>query len=159
MRGNEPVMVTSAHPEIEEARALMDRLDAELHDRYPQSSIHGFEPGQIADGSGAFLVARLAGRAVGCGAVRPLEAGVGEVKRMFVLPECRGRGIARQLLSALETAAAQLGFHTLRLETGTRQPEAIGLYESAGYVKVPPYGEYVGDPFSVCYEKRLPEQS
>src|SRR5262249_55727197 len=93
--------------------------------------------------------------AVGCGAVRPLEPGVGEVKRMFVLPEARGRGIARQILRSLEAAAGSLGFRVLRLETGQRQPEAIRLYQTAGYAEIPRFGEYADDPFSVCFEKRL----
>jgi ribosomal protein S18 acetylase RimI-like enzyme len=85
-----------------------------------------------------------------------LGAGVGEVKRMYVAPAFRGRGIARALLRALEAAAGRLGVAVLRLETGTRQPEAIGLYEAAGYARIPAFGEYVGDPLSVCFEKRLP---
>jgi putative acetyltransferase len=87
--------------------------------------------------------------------VRFLERGIGEVKRMCVAPAFRGRGIARALLRGLEGAACQLGFAALRLETGTRQPEAIGLYEAAGYARIPAFGEYAGDPFSVCFEKRV----
>jgi ribosomal protein S18 acetylase RimI-like enzyme len=74
---------------------------------------------------------------------------------MFVEPSMRGRGIARALLAGLEAAARGLGLTVLRLETGSRQPEAIGLYESAGYLRVPAFGEYASDPLSVCFEKRL----
>jgi ribosomal protein S18 acetylase RimI-like enzyme len=74
---------------------------------------------------------------------------------MFVLPEFRGRGIARHILMALESTAQERGYSTLRLETGTRQPEVIGLYKSAGYGEIPCFGEYAGDLFSVCFEKRL----
>ena len=74
---------------------------------------------------------------------------------MFVRHEHRGQGIARAILAALETRAAELGFSTLRIETGDRQPEAVSLYTSAGYTAIPPFGKYAGNPYSLCFEKRL----
>src|SRR5262245_30616851 len=97
----------------------------------------------------------LTARPVGCGAVRLLEPGVGEVKRMFVRPEARRRGVARLVLVKLEETARERGLHTLRLETGTRQPEAIALYATHGYRPIPRFGEYADDAFSVCFEKVL----
>ena len=155
MRPGDAASIARGSAECDEGRALMRRLDEELHERYPTASVHGFDPRAIAGGRGVFVIARVGGEAVGCGAVRPHLPGVGEIKRMYVVPEHRGRGIARAILAALEAAAQELSFGTLRLETGPRQAEAIRLYESAGFVAIPPYGEYVGDPFSVCYEKRL----
>jgi GNAT superfamily N-acetyltransferase len=155
MSAGEGLTVAVEDPDSADGRALRQALDADLRARYPAASIHGFDPREIADSRGAFVVARVAGRPAGCGAVRPLGPGAGEVKRIFVEPAFRGRGIARAVLRALEAAAGDLGFGTLRLETGSRQPEAIALFESAGYVRIPPWGEYLGDPFSVCYEKRL----
>ena len=78
------------------------------------------------------------------------------MKRMYVRPAYRGRGIARQLLSALEELAFQQGHSVLRLETGSYLPAAIGLYTSGGYQPIPVYGEYVDNPYSVCFAKRLP---
>jgi GNAT superfamily N-acetyltransferase len=75
---------------------------------------------------------------------------------MFVHPDHRRRGIAHAILAALEARAGALGYSTLRIETGSRQPEAIGLYQSAGYAAIPPFGKYVGNPYSHCFEKRLP---
>lgn len=147
--------VTPEPADTADARELIRRLDAELHARYPELPIHGIDAEDMVPGRGAFVVARLDGRPVGCGAVRLLEAGVGEVKRMFVAPEDRGRGVARRILAALETAARDLGYHTLRLETGFRQPDAIGLYEATGFVHIPRYGEWVDSPLSVCFEKKL----
>jgi putative acetyltransferase len=141
-------------PDSEDGRRLIQRLDEDLLQRYPAVEIHGLHPQDIADPHLTFLVASIDGHAVGCGALH-LALGVGEVKRMFVLPEFRGRGIARQLLMALESTARERGYSTLRLETGTRQPEAIGLYRSAGYSEIPCFGEYAGDRFSVCFEKRF----
>ena len=74
---------------------------------------------------------------------------------MFVQPSWRRRGVARQILAALETDARECGYVALRLETGSGQREAIGFYQAAGYVHIPPFGEYVGNPASVCFEKRL----
>jgi putative acetyltransferase len=155
METTDPVIIVKESLHSNDARSLMNLLDHDLYDRYPQSSVHGLAPSDIADSGVVFLVARVRGQAVGCGAVRRLEAEAGEVKRMFVLPEFRGRGIAKRILRELESIALELGFKILRLETGSRQPEAINLYASMGYREIPPYGEYAGDPFSVCFEKRL----
>ncbi|WBB79648.1 GNAT family N-acetyltransferase [Micromonospora sp. WMMD882] len=103
-----------------------------------------------------YLVVVLDGRAVACGGVQALDAETGEIKRMYVRPAYRGRGIGRDLLAALEELAFQLGHHTVCLETGTYLPTAIGLYTSCGYAPVPVYGEYVDNPYSVCFAKRLP---
>lgn len=104
----------------------------------------------------SYLVVVLDGRVVACGAVQHLDAATAEIKRMYVRPAYRGRGIARQLLAALEEYALAAGHGVLRLETGTYLPAAIALYRSSGYLPIPVYGEYVGNPYSVCFEKRLP---
>jgi GNAT superfamily N-acetyltransferase len=102
-----------------------------------------------------FLVARRDGRPVGCAALRPMDDEAAEVRRMYVAPWVRRQGIGRRLLTALEQAASEFGYHTLRLETGNRQPEAIALYESYGFRRIPPYGCHVDDPLSICFEKRI----
>lgn len=102
-----------------------------------------------------FVVATVDGVAVACGALQPLAPGVAEVKRMYVRPDHRGRGLSRVILAEIEAEAARRGLHTLRLETGRRLPAALGLYASSGYTKIPVYGQYVGHPESVCFEKRL----
>jgi putative acetyltransferase len=141
-----------------DAQRLIADLSRELAVRYEDDSDDGsghFSPEDVlVEGSG-FLVARLNGRAVGCGAFRLWEAGVAEVKRMYVEPDVRGRGIARQLLAELEAHARRAGYATIRLETGTAQPEAVRLYETAGYHRIPNYGYYKDDPRSVCFEKPL----
>jgi GNAT superfamily N-acetyltransferase len=142
-------------PESEEARLLIRQLDDDLRQRYPGAVIHGLRPQDIADPQLTCLVASVDGQAAGCGALRPLEPGVDEVKRMFVRPAFRGRGVARQVLAALEAAARARQYSMPRLETGIRQPEAIGIYRSAGYVEIPWFGQYAGDRFSICVEKQL----
>jgi GNAT superfamily N-acetyltransferase len=153
--GTIDLTLTVEDPFSKEAAALVQALDADLGSRYPSSSIHTTDLAEVAPGRGFFVVARLSGRAVGCGALRLLETGMGEVKRMWVEPAARRRGIARQILARLEVEARALGLTTLRLETGARQPEAIGLYESCGYCRIPCYGEYANDPHSDCFEKQL----
>jgi GNAT superfamily N-acetyltransferase len=72
---------------------------------------------------------------------------------MYVVAPARRRGVARSLLAELERRAAEFGYSLIQLETGNRQPEAIALYESCGYHRIPPYGSHVGDPVSVCFQK------
>ncbi|MBQ0895637.1 GNAT family N-acetyltransferase [Micromonospora sp. U56] len=103
-----------------------------------------------------YLAVVVDGRAVACGGVQSLDAATGELKRMYVRPAYRGRGIARQLLTALEELAFQRGHSVVCLETGVYLPAAIGLYTSCGYEPIPVYGEYVDNPYSVCFAKHLP---
>jgi putative acetyltransferase len=140
-----------------EATELVAALNVELTARYPEEGATHFrlDPEEVAAGSGAFLVVSRSGRSIGCGAVRRLDERTGEIKRMFVRPEERGRGIGRVLLTALENEAQKLGLKRLVLETGTRQTEALALYERLGFLPIPPFGEYVGSPLSVCMAKEL----
>lgn len=149
------VEIMAARLDAGDAVHLIRALDDDLRARYPGITLHGLRPEDVRDHRLAFLVAHADGEAIGCGAVRELEPGVGEIKRMFVQPAWRRRGVARQLLAALEAEARKLGYVALRLETALGQPEAICLYRSAGYVDIPPFGEYMGNAVSVCFEKRL----
>jgi GNAT superfamily N-acetyltransferase len=81
------------------------------------------------------------------------------VKRMYTVPTARRRGVSRLILERLEGIATELGYARLQLETGTEQPEALALYDSAGWVRITPYGRYKEDPTSVCYAKDLPTPS
>jgi putative acetyltransferase len=92
---------------------------------------------------------------VGCGAVRLLSSSDAEIKRMYVKPEARRRGVAKALLAALEAEAIGLGATRLLLETGARQQEAIGLYGGAGFTGIEPFGEYMDSPLSICMAKQL----
>ncbi len=135
-----------------EARELIAELDGELRRLYPGVPIRSVD---ADDAQTTFLIASVAGQPAACGAIRQLEAGVVEIKRMYVRPAFRRRGLARQILEALERVARDEGSTSVRLGTGNRQPEALCLYESAGYQSIPAFGEYVGFPLSRCFEKRL----
>lgn len=152
------IHVESVHSS--DASRLIALLSADLAERYAEFGDDGsgmFSPSDVTVPGGAFFIARHGDsrEAVGCAAIRPLLPGVGEIKRMFVVPESRGTGIARRLLEAMETWARDEGYQMLRLETGDRQPEAIVLYESSGYVPTAPFGEYADYPLANFYEKGL----
>jgi GNAT superfamily N-acetyltransferase len=141
----------------DDARRLIEALDAHLASRYSPEQRFGpnLKPAQIAPGLGTFVVARMGGRAIGCGAVRLIDPTTVEVKRMYVEPEMRGHGVAKEILTRLEAAGRSLGARRAVLETGVYQDEAIGLYRRAGYTEVDCWGEYTTSPTSVCYEKTL----
>jgi putative acetyltransferase len=149
--------VSAADPRLPEAVEVVRALSGELARQYDfaDDGSGDFRPEDVLIPRAAFVIGRAGSRAVACGAIRPLERQVAEVKRMFVLPECRGRGYAKAILAELERVAEQMGYRALRLETGNRQPEAIALYEQAGYRRIPNFGRYVGSERSVCFEKRL----
>ena len=143
------------------AALLIGELSAELAASYDfaDDGSGAFTPDDVRVPRAAFLVARLGGRPVGCGALRPLDEvgtqSTAEIKRMYVTPDVRGRGIAGAVLYRLETIARELGYTRVILETGNRQTAAIRLYERAGYARIPCYGRYVNDPRSVCFGKSL----
>jgi len=138
------------------ARRLIAELNAELSRDYPPAQrFHSLGAEEVAEGAGAFLVAWLDGAPAGCGAVRMLAPDVAELKRMYVVPVSRGRGLSRAILSTLEDRAAALGATRVVLETGDKAFAALGLYESAGYARIPCFGAYAASPTSVCFEKRL----
>lgn len=139
------------------ARDLILALNAELSGRYPEQGACHFrlDAHEVAEGRGAFMVAYRDGKPIGCGAVRRIEEATGELKRMYVCEQERCRGVGRAILDALEAEARKLKITRLLLETGIRNPEAIALYERAGFCRIPPFAEYIGSPISVCMSKDL----
>lgn len=139
-----------------EAARLRDSQQAELRDRYGDDDIGHTMTGESIV---AMVLVRDHGAPVACGALRDagpdLGAGTGELKRMYVVPAARGRGLAKVVVEALEVRASRLGLRRLVLETGVLQPEAIGLYLTAGYEPIPNFGEYVGVAESRCFAKEL----
>jgi putative acetyltransferase len=139
------------------AQDLIRSLNAELSGRYPEEGATHFrlQADEVAEGRGAFLVAYLGATPVGCGAVRAIGEAVGEIKRMYVSPAVRGRGVGLAVLDALEAEARRLGMRRLVLETGVRQHEALALYRRFGYSSIPAFGEYLDSPLSVCLGRDL----
>ena len=142
-------------PDQADAVALIAELDAYQSALYPPESHHALDLTSVAEQGLLFVVARDdAGQAVGCGAV-VLSSEYGELKRMYVRPDQRGRGLATKILHTLETAAIASNCSLLKLESGPYQPEALGLYARCGYERCGPYGSYADDPLSVFMQKTL----
>ena len=137
---------------------MIAALNSELSAAFPEPGANHFSLSetQIVPGDGAFVIAYLDNRAVGCGAVRRLDDSTAELKRMYVEPSVRGRGIGRSLVDALEHEARRLGVIKIVLETGTRLAPAIQMYEAMGYARIPLFGEYLSSPdTSLCFGKSL----
>jgi GNAT superfamily N-acetyltransferase len=143
---DEPEVQALAQAQQEEMRGLY-RGEADIG---PARGAWMFEPPD-----GVFLAAHVDGVAVGCGGVCRFDATRAELKRMYVAPAARGLGLGRRILAALEAQARRLGYVAVVLETGNRQPEALRLYESAGYERIPCYEPYASRELSVCFEKQL----
>ena len=141
-----------AEPEV---APLLHASDAYMASLYPPESNHMLDVASLRQPHVAFLVARVDGKALGCGAVVDSGEGWAEVKRMFVSPAARGLNIGRRLLDEIEALAARRGARVLRLEMGGQQPAALGLYRSAGFVEIGPFGAYGPDPLSIFMEKSL----
>ena len=162
MSTTKSITIRREHPGTKEASLLISELDAHLAPLYPVESQHGYSVEKLVEQQVEFFVLYQGGEPAGCGGVQFFRGpvgggeGYGELKRMYVRDQFRGLGLARRLLDHLENLALDRGVTTMRLETGTRQPEAVGLYEKCGYHRIPPFGSYPpDDPLSLCYEKRL----
>ena len=135
--------------------ALLAESDSYYSTLYPAESNHLLDASSLAGPEVTFLVARVCGQTAGFAALLRHRTAFGEIKRMYVAPDMRGRKLGRSLLHALQEHARADGLPCLRLETGIRQPEAIALYRSDGYLEIPPFGNYTPDPLSIFMEKRL----
>ncbi|AKJ30956.1 GNAT family N-acetyltransferase [Caldimonas brevitalea] len=146
---------TPHHPD---ALSLLDELSAELRAITGSDGTARFRTGDLDHPRSVFLLARQDGRAVGCGALRPLEAAgdphVAEIKRMYARE--RGRGIGAAVLAALEARAHSFGYREIWLETRKVNLKAVGFYQRLGYRVRENYGPYVGRTEAVCFEKALP---
>lgn len=141
-------------PSNQDFAALVKLLDADLAIRDGEDHAFYAQFNQTVHIPWA-VVAYMDGLPVGCGAFKQYADGMAEVKRMFTLPEARGKGVASQILSSLEEWAKELGFKKCILETGHNQPEAIALYHKNGFSRIANYGQYAGVENSVCFEKAL----
>lgn len=133
---------------------LVQQLDAELamRDGADHAYYHQFNS---IESLHYVIVALEGNNPVGCGAIKPFNNQAMEVKRMFVLPKHRGKGIAQHILRELEQWAALLTYNKCVLETGKKQPEAIALYQKCGYTQIENYGQYTGIENSMCFEKTI----
>lgn len=151
---NNPISFLRADSTAPDFVLLVAQLDADLARR--DGSDHAFySQFNKIDHINYVIIAYDRNTPVAIGAIKHLEEGIMEVKRMFTAPEFRGQSIAKRLLTLLEEWAAELGYRKCVLETGKRQPEAIALYLANGYRSIENYGQYKGVENSVCFEKLL----
>lgn len=149
--------IRPVQPSVEEVRQLIAELDNYQAELYPAESNHLDPLAELERDHVRFLGAFATGgerQLLGCGAIK-LLGDYAELKRMFVRPTARGQGVGSQLLAALEQLAAAEQIRVVRLETGVKQPEALGLYHGRGYRPIEAFGDYRPDPLSVFMEKRL----
>jgi putative acetyltransferase len=149
------IKVSRETPRQPDVVTLIRQSDVLMQSLYPAESNHLVDIDSLAGPHVHFFVARENGRALGCGAFVLGVNRQAEMKRVFVDPAARGKGIARMIMDALEREAASLGVALIQLETGIKQPEAIALYRKFGYVERGPFGSYQPDPLSLFMEKRL----
>ena len=148
-------VIAPEHPATPVAAALIAELDAHLTPLYPSESRHGFSVQKLRADAVAFFVIRDGDVPAGCGGIKMFGTDYGEVKRMFVRPEFRGKGLGKAMLRHLADYARGREAGLLRLETGIYEVEAIGLYERFGFRRRTPFGEYVEDPNSIYFEKSI----
>jgi putative acetyltransferase len=149
------VSIAVENPDRPDIRALLAEADAFYASLYPPERNYLLDVASLQRPGVGFYVARTLGRAAGYGAIVRHDGEWGEIKRMYVAPSARGRGLGRRILDTLEQHARDLGLRVIRLETGIHQPEAIGLYRSAGFADIAAFGAYVPDPISIFLEKIL----
>ncbi|MBV9557271.1 MAG: GNAT family N-acetyltransferase [Pseudolabrys sp.] len=139
------VQIKVEAPDSADARFCLEEYYRELAARFET----GFDPtksisanaAELTPPAGAFVIARLGGQPIGCGALKAKDRNVGEIKRMWVSADARGLGVGRRILEALEGIAREFGLRTLRLETNRTLKEAQGLYRKCGYLEVVPFND------------------
>ena len=155
------IAIERADPRLPALRALIAELDRLMAGLYPAESNYLVDVDALAGPETVFLAAQAGGETLGCGGIMIRDGDYAEVKRIYVSPRARGRGIGRRLLERLEAEARAQGLKLLRLETGRRQPEALALFTAFGFSPRGPFGDYPPeDPYSLFMEKRLqPDRS
>lgn len=149
------ITIRRESPDTLVSRALIAELDNILKPLSPPETQYGYSVERLIEEQVAFFVLRYDGVPAGCGGVKCFGNEYAEVKRMYIRPEFRGAGLSKLILSHLEAYTVAQGIKILRLETGTLQKAAIGLYQEMGFQKIPAFGKYIESPFNLFYEKRL----
>jgi len=150
------ISILEVAPDSPDAVELTAELDAHLWAHpYPPESRHAFSVEKMLRERVAFFITCYEDQLAGCGGIKIFDGDYGEVKRMYVRPEFRGKGLGKAMLGCLADYARDKDLRILRLETGIYEVEAIGLYLGWGFERRAPFGEYVEDPLSVYLEKRI----
>lgn len=150
-------VIEPLNPDSPEVRELITAADEFYTGLYPAESNHLESSEDLKSDNVIFIGCRVAGPLVASGAAKIMrdDGHYAEIKRVYVVERYRGQGLSLAIMRHLEARIGERGIDTCRLETGIRQPEALGLYRKLGYVERGPYGAYAEDPLSVFMEKRL----
>ena len=149
------IVVAVESPLQDDVRDLVAALNATLLELTPPEFVFHMTVEQMAEPATTVFIARDGGKAVGCGALKRHEDGIGEVKRMYTRPSHRGRRIGAEIVARIEAMAREEGLKRLVLETGDRHPAAWAVYERAGFTRCGPVLDYPDSKWSVFYEKVL----
>lgn len=150
------IEIVEVPPNSTDAVELIGELDEHLMAHpYPPQSRHAYSVEKLLREGVVFFLTRYEGQLAGCGGIKMFGSDYGEVKRMFVRPQFRGKGLGKAMLGRLAEYARSNHANVLRLETGIHEVEAIGLYERYGFQRRAPFGDYVEDPNTVYFEKRI----
>lgn len=147
------IVIKEENPDSPDAARLMDELSDALKAITGDSGRSSFSTEDACGPRSIFVIACRDGEAVGCGALRPIDDDIAEVKRMYA--KQKGMGIGTKILSYLESKAREMGYSALRLETRRINRNAVLFYEKSGYHRIPNYGKYADRPEAVCFEKQL----
>jgi GNAT superfamily N-acetyltransferase len=153
-----PLVFEATTPDDDDTGVLIERLNDELAAVATHANENHFSlaANEVSGDRGRMIRARLGEQLVACGAVRSIEQGIAEIKRMYVDPACRGLKVGAAILDQLELHARRLGVDTLRLETSAKQQAALHLYQGFGFDRCDPWGEYLDSPeTSLCFSKRI----
>ncbi|MFS1513771.1 GNAT family N-acetyltransferase [Chengkuizengella sp. SCS-71B] len=151
----EHIRVEIVEPNHPDLQLLISKLDSELSKKYPPEAIFTIDFDKPNISETIFSIAYYGQIPVGCGAIRPLEKNVIELKRFYVDSTYRNKGIASKILNFLEGKAKELQYEVIKLETGVKQVEAISLYKKHGYNEIEAFGEYIHSKSSLCFGKKL----
>jgi putative acetyltransferase len=150
------IIITEVNPRSPPTLALIEELDRHLSQLYPAESNYLMDLNALCAPDVRFFAAQVDGETLGCGAIKRFSDYT-EVKRVYVAPRARGLGVAKQLIKVLEKATQDAGLRIMRLETGIYQPDALALFEKAGFTRISSFGGYPkDDPYSVFMEHKLP---
>jgi GNAT superfamily N-acetyltransferase len=149
----EDISIKVINPDDEKATSILKELSSNLYLRFGSDGRNSFTDWQNNNAKFVFVTAELNNEIIGCGAIRPIEGNIGEVKRMY--SKFRGKKIGQTILAFLEKEAKQIGFTELVLETRVKNLEAVEFYKKQQYNIIPNYGKYIDRPEAICFGKSL----
>ena len=151
------ISIKIVNPNNEKVLAITEELSENLYLRFGSDGKNSFQDWENENSNFVFVIAKINNEIVGCGAIRPIDQNIGEVKRMYA--KYQGKKIGQTILGFLENEAVNLGYTNLVLETRVKNESAVQFYQKQGYKVIPNYGKYTDRPEAICLEKSLNQNS